>query len=54
MNWVLVGTLFAVALVACCMGFKRFVWFMSVGYGLAVAAIALATLVAGARSRPSL
>ncbi len=48
MNWVLVGTLFVVALAACCMGFKRFVWFMSVGYGLAVAAIALATLVAGA------
>lgn len=24
MNWVLVGTLFVVALVACCMGFKRF------------------------------
>lgn len=52
MNWVLVGTLFAVALVACCMGFKRFVWFMSVGYGLAVAAIALATLVAGAGKEP--
>lgn len=48
MNWVLIGTLFCVALVACCMGFKRFVWFMSIGYGLAVAAIALACLVAGA------
>lgn len=47
MNWTLLGTLLAVALVACCMGFKRFVWFMSIGYGLAVAAIALATLVAG-------
>lgn len=48
MNWVLTGTLFVVALLACSMGFKRFVWFMSIGYGLAVAAIALATLVAGA------
>ena len=48
MNWVLIGTLFVVALVACCMGFARFVWFMSIGYGLAVAAIALACLVAGA------
>ena len=48
MNWTLVGTLFVVALLACSMGFKRFVWFMSIGYGLAVAAIALATLVAGA------
>lgn len=47
MNWTLLGTLFAVALVACCMGFRRFVWFMSIGYGLAVAAIALACLVAG-------
>ncbi|HIY79891.1 MAG TPA: DUF1295 domain-containing protein [Candidatus Olsenella excrementavium] len=52
MNWVLVGTLFAVALVACCMGFKRFVWFMSVGYGLAVAAIALATLATKAGNEP--
>lgn len=52
MNWVLVGTLFAVALVACCMGFKRFVWFMSVGYGLAVAAIALATLATKVGKEP--
>ncbi|MBM6775030.1 DUF1295 domain-containing protein [Olsenella profusa] len=48
MNWTLTGTLFVVALLACSMGFKRFVWFMSIGYGLAVAAIAVATLVAGA------
>lgn len=29
---------FAVCLLACCVGFKKFVWFMSIGYGLAVAA----------------
>lgn len=47
-NWTLLGILFAVALVCCSMGFKRFVWFMSVGYGFAVAGIAVAALVYGA------
>jgi len=48
MNWVLIGILFAVALVCCAIGFKRFVWFMSVGYGFAVAGIAVAALIYGA------
>ncbi len=48
MNWTLLGILFAVALVCCSMGFKRFVWFMSVGYGYAVAGIAIAALCYGA------
>ncbi len=48
MNWTLIGILFAVALVCCAIGFKRFVWFMSVGYGFAVAGIAVAALVYGA------
>lgn len=48
MNWTLLGILFAVALACCSMGFKRFVWFMSVGYGFAVAGIAVAALLYGA------
>ncbi|MBD5085457.1 MAG: DUF1295 domain-containing protein [Clostridiales bacterium] len=48
MNWTLLGILFAVALVGCAMGFKRFVWFMSVGYGYAVAGVAIAALCYGA------
>ena len=48
MNWVLVGTLFVVALACCSMGFKRFVWFMSIGYAFAVAGIAVACVVWGA------
>ncbi len=37
--------LLIVALVLCSIGFKRFVWFMSVGYGLAVAGIGVALIV---------
>jgi steroid 5-alpha reductase family enzyme len=36
-----------VAAVGCCMGFKEFVWFMSVGYGFAVMCIGLFHLVFG-------
>jgi len=39
--WILV----AVSAVLCCIGFYRFVWFMSVGYGLAVAGCGAAMLV---------
>lgn len=46
-NWTFIGILFAVALVCCAMGFKRFVWFMSIGYGYAVAGIAVAALLYG-------
>ena len=35
----------AVSLLFCCIGFKRFVWFMSVGYGLSSAGLGLAALV---------
>lgn len=50
-NWTFIGILFAVALVCCAMGFKRFVWFMSIGYGYAVAGIAVAALVYGAATQ---
>ena len=36
--------LFAVALVCSSMGFKKYVWFISIGYGFAVAGIGLASL----------
>ena len=36
---------FVVALICCSIGFKRFVWFMSVGYGLASAGIGLTMLI---------
>ena len=36
-----------VAAVLCSIGFYRFVWFMSVGYGLAVAGCGAALLIAG-------
>ena len=43
--------LLAVALVASACGFKKYVWFISIGYGAAVAAIGVALLVMfGARS----
>ena len=43
LTWVLL----AVAAVICALGFIRFVWFMSVGYGLSVAGLGLAILVIG-------
>ncbi len=48
MNWTCIGILFAVALACCAIGFKRFVWFMSIGYGYAVAGIGVAALLFGA------
>lgn len=37
--------LLAVSLVCCCIGFKKFVWFLSIGYGLSVAGIGAALFV---------
>ena len=36
-----------VAAIGCCMGFKEFVWFMSVGYGFAVMCIGAYLLILG-------
>ena len=38
-------TAFLVALVLCAIGFKKFVWFISIGYGFAVSGIGVAMLV---------
>lgn len=40
-------TITIVAAIGCCMGFKEFVWFMSVGYGFAVMCIGIFHLVFG-------
>jgi len=37
--------IFLAALLFCCVGFKEFIWFMSVGYGLSVCGIGLANLI---------
>lgn len=39
--------LLAVALVFSAIGFKKYVWFISIGYGLSIAAIGIALLIAG-------
>ena len=40
-------TITIVAAIGCCMGFKEFVWFMSVGYGFAVMCIGIFHLIFG-------
>ena len=39
--------MFVVALVFSSVGFKKYVWFISIGYGFAVAAIGVALLIVG-------
>lgn len=48
MAWSELGILLAVALVLCAIGFKNFVWFLSIGYGLAIFGIGLTLLIQGA------
>lgn len=43
--WILLSIFLAVALIACSMGFKKFVWFLSIGYGFAVAALGISYFV---------
>ena len=38
-------TMFAIALVVSSIGFKKFVWFISLGYGFSMAVIGLALLI---------
>ncbi len=44
---ILFFAMFAVALVFSSIGFKKYVWFISIGYGFAVAAIGIGLLIAG-------
>lgn len=45
MHWNLLGILLAVCAVACCVGFYKFVYFLSIGYGFAVAAGGVTVLI---------
>ena len=45
MPWSLLGILLAVCAVMCCVGFYKFVYFLSIGYGFAVAGGGIAVLV---------
>lgn len=43
--WILLAIMFAIALLMSSIGFKKFVYFLSVGYGLAVLGIGIALIV---------
>lgn len=45
MPWSLLGILLAVCAVMCCVGFYKFVYFLSIGYGFAVAGGGIAVLI---------
>ena len=45
MPWALLGILYAVSAVLCCVGFYKFVYFLSIGYGFAVAGCGIAIFV---------
>ncbi len=45
MGWNFLLVFFVVSLVLCAVGFKKYVWFMSIGYGFSVAGIGIALLV---------
>ena len=45
MPWSLLGILLAVCAVLCAVGFYKFVYFLSIGYGFAVAGGGIAVLV---------
>ncbi|MDD6241465.1 MAG: DUF1295 domain-containing protein [Eubacteriales bacterium] len=45
--WIVLAILFGVALLFSACGFKKFVWFMSIGYGLAVFGIGVALMILG-------
>ena len=46
-NWSHLGIFFALSLLVCLCGFKKYVYFMSIGYGFSVAAIGAAMAVLG-------
>ncbi|MBQ7859018.1 MAG: DUF1295 domain-containing protein [Faecalibacterium sp.] len=47
MGWNYLGIFFAVSLVVCLCGFKKYVYFMSIGYGFSVAAIGVVMAIMG-------
>ena len=44
-NWLHLGIFFALSLLVCLCGFKKYVYFMSIGYGFSVAIIGAAMAV---------
>ena len=46
-NWTHLGIFFALSLIVCLCGFKKYVYFMSIGYGFSVAIIGVAMAVLG-------
>ena len=46
-NWTHLGIFFALSLIVCLCGFKKYVYFMSIGYGFSVAVIGAAMAVMG-------
>lgn len=46
-NWMHLGIFFALSLLVCLCGFKKFVYFMSIGYGFSVAVIGAAMAAMG-------
>lgn len=46
-NWTHLAIFFAVSLLVCLCGFKKYVYFMSIGYGFSVAAIGVSMAVLG-------
>ena len=47
MYWGFLGILFLISAVGCCCGFKNFVWFLSIGYGISVALMGVSYLFIG-------
>lgn len=45
MGWAYLGILCAVCALCCAIGFKKFVWFLSIGYGFAIAGGAITVFV---------
>ena len=46
-NWTHLGLFFGLSLLVCLCGFKKYVYFMSIGYGFSVAVIGAAMAVLG-------
>ena len=45
MGWMFLGIFMLVSMIGCCMGFKRFVWFLALGYGISIALLGASYLV---------
>lgn len=45
MDWGYLGIFFLLSAAACAIGFKNYVWFLSIGYGLSVAVLGIAYLL---------